>query len=325
MAPAASALWTETEISLLIQAWAEMDAMYPSTRCKRGTGTYLRKLHALFLRRTAVPRTTGGLKHMQYALRDFVLFVHQFDLDRKQDGGHLWFDMDETQRERYRAAVPFKSRGLTSVLGRETFSRLMQMERAQKWIGAEPDNGETTAPPSPPEASSSGEPDQSSASPRLAFSPHLEVEASDAVALDAPEPQEQPSTPKGTQGPKAQPKAAATSVKPKQPKKRKKRRKQYKHRDCNILLESMMELQNKQMRQAFSKLRADVEAEVRRSSGMLKSIISNQLDDPSGGDVAFVTSMLNKQSTKVKARFDQFEEHRTSAEAANRALVGQRF
>ncbi|POM65534.1 Hypothetical protein PHPALM_18732 [Phytophthora palmivora] len=96
-----------------------------------------------------------------------------------------------------------------------------------------------------------------------------------------------------------------------------------KHRECGILLENMMKLQDKKMRRAVSRLRATVEDEIQRSSEMLHSIISNQFEDPnSSGDVAFMTKVLNMQKQQVCDRFNQFEEKRTHDEAANRALLG---
>lgn len=98
-----------------------------------------------------------------------------------------------------------------------------------------------------------------------------------------------------------------------------------KHRECNVLLENMVKLQNNKMRRAVKKLRADIEGEIQRSSEMLRSISSNQPDEEESEDAPFVSKVLDMQLQQVQDRFDQFEEKQNSEEAANRTLLSRGF
>ncbi|KAJ8569242.1 hypothetical protein ON010_g6018 [Phytophthora cinnamomi] len=359
--------WTEHEIDTLVQAWSEVEAKYPLLRCPRGAGTLHAKVYALFSKRCSFTRSPNAVENAKQHIRNFFLFVVQYDRDRQKDGGRLWYDLSVDERERRRGLVPRRARGLTTALGRKAFAKLLKMERVQRWLGAGSDKEIS-------EQERRGEAVQANASflsPRLespqpspitasllstAVSPpsgantpcieqdteniegrfHIpERHRSDSSTCSLQSKSSEECSPMSTASTASQSVPLKTLTRPAPAKNRGKPKKttadlevqsNLKHRDCNILLENMMELHNTKVRRAAGKLRADVEGEIQRSSEMLLSIISNQLKDPkSSGDVAFVTKVLTMQKRQVHDRFNRFEKKRAQDEAECRALVGQRF
>ncbi|GMF15331.1 unnamed protein product [Phytophthora lilii] len=282
------------------------------------------------------------------------MFVHKFNEERRKDGGPLWFDLSVDEREQLRSIVPKRARGLTSSVSSKAFARVMTMERARRWVVGnndstkdQEDNGENfqsgTSFLSPqsetstekstekqPVADASNERD----SPRLSGSNTSSTEHdADRIEDKLPVPPASCSDKTTSNGVRGSVSKESTSVvlkssspKPMYLKMNPDLRPKLKHRDCNILLENMMELQGIKIRRAASKLRSDLEGEIKRSSDMLHSIMSHQFEDPkSNGDVAFVTKVLSMQQQQVRDRFDQFEQKRISDEAALRGLLGQRY
>ncbi|EGZ21788.1 hypothetical protein PHYSODRAFT_329696 [Phytophthora sojae] len=353
--------WTKSEIDILVQAWSEVEAKYPSLRCPRGSGTLNTKVYALFSKRSRFSRSALAVKHTQQHIRNFVLFVDRYDKDRQKDGERRWYQLSVDEREQRRGLVPRRARGLTTALGRSAFAKLLKMERVQRWLGG--GSGEELQQQEQAEAAS---PTSSFHSPR-SESPESEFGASlthtcsplsgdntpgtehDTERIEdhfqIPEPhnsdtstcslhsrsgdEDSPMSTASTASQGVPLKRVSTAEKPGKVKKVKTDMEvqgKLKHRDCNILLENLMQLHNTKMRRAVGKLRADIEGEIQRSSEMLLSILSNQFKDPSrSGDVAFVTKVLGMQKQQVRDRFDRFEMKRAKDEAECRALVGQRF
>ncbi|KAG7376604.1 hypothetical protein PHYPSEUDO_013043 [Phytophthora pseudosyringae] len=340
--------WTETEVNTFVQAWSEVETKYPTLRCPRGAPSFDSKLYALFSKRCAFSRSPTAVNRMKYRMRTFVLFVHQFDEERRQDGGRSWFDLSAAERELRRVMLPPKVRGLTSSVNQEAFARLMKMERVQRWLGeghASVDEklqqqdqvlqsgSSFLSPPSPnagqefvtpsnsttlgtQQGSGNGEGQLSVAAPRCSHN-------SSCSSISSGGDDGLPAFVSGKDPPSTLPSPTEFRGKIQQSKTDPEIRGKIKHRDCSVLLENMMKLQDTKMRRAASKLRADIEREIQRSSEMLHSIISNQFEDPeSSGDVAFMTKVLNMQRQQVCERFDEFEEKRNHDEAANRSLLG---
>ncbi|KAE9040299.1 hypothetical protein PR003_g5372 [Phytophthora rubi] len=360
--------WTEPEIDILVQTWSEVEAKYPLLRCPRGMGTLQAKIYALFSKRSSFSRSTIAVQNAQQHIRNFVLFVDQYDKDRQRDGGRLWYELTVNERERRRGLVPRRVRGLATALGRDAFAKLLKMERVQRWLGggssegvneqeqeaeaeAVPANSSFLSPrphsPQPKPATTSLEgasaflseanvPSTEHETGKIEDDFHIpEPHCSDGSTCslhsksgDEGSPMSTAST--ASQGAPSNPFTLSSAAKSQGKAKRvltgPEVQSQLKHRDCNILLENMMELNNTKMRRAVSKLRADIEEEIQRTSEMLLSIIRQQFKDPkSSGDVAFVTKVLDMQRQQVHDRFDRFEEKRAKDEAECRALVGQRF
>ncbi|KAI9993214.1 hypothetical protein PInf_015285 [Phytophthora infestans] len=266
--------WTEVEVNILIQTWAEVEAKYPLLRCPRGSVTLHSKMYALYSKRCPFVRSSTAVNRMKNHMRIFILFVHKFDESSRQRGERLWFDYNPKER---RANAPMRLRGLATTVNQKSYARLMTMERAQRWlVGSSEENQQ-------------GDDGMLRSETRL-MPPVSAGRASigDELSLSS-----EVSTPCTEQ-------------------------------DCHILLENVMKLQDEKMRQAVSKLRADVADEVQRSSEMLLSIIRNQFEDAeSSGDVAFVTKVLDMQTQQIQERFDQFQEKQTRQDAAHRALIGE--
>ncbi|KAE9132489.1 hypothetical protein PF010_g3152 [Phytophthora fragariae] len=362
--------WTEPEIDILVQTWSEVEAKYPLLRCPRGMGTLQAKIYALFSKRSSFSRSTIAVQNAQQHIRNFVLFVDQYDKDRRRDGGRLWYELTVNERERRRGLVPRRVRGLATALGRDAFAKLLKMERVQRWLGGGSSEGlneqeaeaKAEAVPanssflSPRPQSHRPTPTTTSFEGGFAFSPlsganmsstdyetgkieddfHIpEPHCSDGSTCSVHSKSGDEGSPMSTastasQGAPSNPFTLSSAAKSREKAKRvligPEVQNQLKHRDCNILLENMMELNNTKMRRAVSKLRADIEEEIQRTSEMLLSIIRHQFKDPkSSGDVAFVTKVLDMQRQQVHDRFDRFEEKRVKDEAECRALVGQRY
>ncbi|KAG7376605.1 hypothetical protein PHYPSEUDO_013044 [Phytophthora pseudosyringae] len=344
--------WTESEITTLVQAWSEVEAKYPLLRCQRGTGTLHAKMYALFSRRSSFPRSSTAVEHAKQHIRGFVLFVINHDKERQQDGGRLWFDLSVGERNQRRRLVPRRSRGLTMAVSKETFVKLLKMERVQRWLGGNstsvskeeqgdaqdaPSNTSFLLPSNQSEQHEGGSsvhdlcpltPKREQDGEELEEKFHIPVQdRSDTSTCSLGSDSDDDGSPMpSSSNPPPSDMLRLTRGEKKKPTTGLELPFQLKHRDCNILLESMMELQNKKMRRAVSKLRADVEGEVERSSEMLLSIITNHFKDPgSSGDVAFVTKVLNMQKQQLQDRFDQFDAKRVRDEATNRALLGQRY
>jgi hypothetical protein len=356
--------WTEPEVNVLVQAWSEVEAKYPSLRCQRGAGTLHSKLFALFSRRSTFARSSNALEHTKNQIRTFFLFVVKHDQERRKEGGRLWFDLSVQEREQRRKLVPRRARGLTTALSQDAFAALLKMERVQRWLGGVP----APAGELKPEAHDI-RPDSSFLSPsQLELKPATRSPSASLVGSlspisesntasteqDAEKWEEEPPAPARQRSdsstcslhsdseddgsPPATPRksvstedGSSSSATPryeravKTTKTEDKLRLPPKHRECTILIENMMELQSKKVRRAASKLRADIEGEVQRSAEMLRSIISHQFEDPeSSGDVAFVTKVLKMQQQQVSDRFDQFEEKRARDEDVTRGLLGKR-
>ncbi|KAG6610948.1 uncharacterized protein IUM83_08125 [Phytophthora cinnamomi] len=354
--------WNETEIDILVQVWSEVEAKYPALRCSRGAGTLHAKLYAQFSKRCKFTRSSCAVNRAKNRLRIFALFVTKFNEDRRKEGERLWFELSVEEREQRRALLPANIRGLTTSVSQKTFATLLTMERAQRWLESAPadvkqvddpmDDRSTLSflsslPPSPhlalptevPKDQDDGEHDLSS----MFESTHPSTEqcakeAEDQLSIGGSE--SSLCSPLSSFGddksskesnfkrfkPRVQVSPRTHTPEEKETAGQEPQRK-LKHRECNALLENMIKLQNKIMRRAESKLRADIEDEVQRSSEMLRSISSNQSDEDveGNGDAAFVAKVLDMQLQQVQNRFDEFEEWQVREEAANRALLAQRF
>lgn len=279
--------WTETEISLLVEAWSEMEAKYPWMVHPRQANALQSKVYAHFSKRCAYSRSALAVKQMKNRLRNIVMFVHKFNQDRRKRGERTWYDLSKEER---RALAPTKLWVSALALNRETYERLMSMDRAQRWVG-------------------DGKSDNSFISPDFAC-PSLSGSST-------------PSTEQGGEDKVPVAVAQHADIRPRStfdhgfgfPTK-------LKHRDCNILLDNMLKLQVKKMHQSMAKLREDIEGEIQTSCEMLLSIITNQFDDAqSRGDVAFMTKVLDMQKQQITDEFERFEDKRSRDEAASRALL----
>ncbi|ETM01530.1 hypothetical protein L917_01907 [Phytophthora nicotianae] len=315
--------WTETEISVLIQTWAEVEAKYPILqRGSVGSVTIHSKMYALYSKRCPFARSSSAVNRAKNLLRIFVLFVHQFNEERRQKGERLWFDINVTER---RDAAPMKLRGLAVTVNQEAYARLMTMERARRWLAATAEVKQERPRLTQLEAAGVSNGDELSLSSE-ASTPCTEQGADKSesrASIAAPQRSSSSScSPSSLFGDDSELSCSSSSNTTKSHKKPELPAK-LKHRDCNILLESMMKLQAEKMRHAVTKLRTDIIGALQHSSEMLLSIISNQFEEPeSSGDIAFVTKVLNMQKQQVRDRFDQFEEKQTRQEAENRALIG---
>ncbi|OWZ08074.1 hypothetical protein PHMEG_00019444 [Phytophthora megakarya] len=332
--------WTEAEIDILVQAWSEVDAKYPLLRCPRGAGTLHSKVFALYSKRCTFPRSSSAVNHTKHSIRNFVLFVHKFNEDRRKDGGREWFDLSDAEKKQFRPLLERRLWGLAFTIKQKTFARLMAMDRAHRWLG---EVGSTNDRPSEIQVLQAGS--TTALAQPIQLSP-LSESSSLSTERNAEKGDEQvsfvtlrsrsnscSSQSSGDDGkalefgtsknlPRISPSATELLGKPKPVQDDSQICGKIKHRECGILLESMMQLQEKKMSRAVTKLRASIEDQIHRSSEMLNSIISNQFDDPgSSGDVAFMAKVLNMQKQQVCDRFDQFEENRAHEEAANRALL----
>ncbi|GMF29600.1 unnamed protein product [Phytophthora fragariaefolia] len=333
--------WTETEINILVQAWSEVEAKYPSLRCPRGAGTLHAKLFSVFSKRCKFFRSSSAVNRTKNRLRNFTLFVRKYNEDRQKDGGRKWFDLSVDEREQRRKMLPAKIRGMTSSVSKKAFATLLTMDRAQRWLGgnasADNENGNTNTtlntsvvaslPPSPLStamlkdqetsgegisslkelSSPSSEQQMNEVEDRLSADDYNSGSCSPLSVFDGDDLPTSKSSP---------PKLQVSSTKSqKEIKKAKGSQRQLKHRDCNVLLENMMKLQNKKIRRTVSKLRAEIEYEIQRSSGMLRSIISNHSEEAvDSDDAAFVRKVLDVQLEQVQDYFDQFDEERTNEE-----------
>ncbi|KAG4055834.1 hypothetical protein PC123_g9082 [Phytophthora cactorum] len=350
--------WTETEINAVVDTWSEVEAQYPFLRNERGKSNLHAKMYALYSQRITFPRTSNAVQNCKQHIREFVLFVAKYDTERQKDGGRLWFDLSVRERDQRRGLVPRRPRGLATSLSKKAFAKLLQMERVQRWLGGntvakdEEQQEETqevqfntsfTSPVQPdpdtkpsfrPRAGSFGVLNVGDFFPlpestaeqedELEEKSHVPVQdrsdtstcslySEDEDSLQStPESLTMPSTTRAEEDTKKS--TTDLGLRP-----------TLKHRDCKLLLEKMMEFQDKTKRRAVAKLRAEIESEIQRNSEMLMSIISDQFEDPeSSEDVAVLTTVLNKQKQQVQDRFEQLEVERARDEAANRALLSQR-
>ncbi|KAK1932353.1 hypothetical protein P3T76_012347 [Phytophthora citrophthora] len=349
--------WTEKEISILVQAWSEVEEKYPLLICERGMGSLHSKMYALFSQRSTFPRSSLAVNHAKNHIRGFVLFVAKYDKERLKDGGRLWFDLSLEERKERHKLVPRRSRGLMTAMSKETFGKLLKMERVQRWLdgdavvgGQEQTQAEHVEPESKTKLPMKRKTD--SVSYTCGISPpvfpnkkqlveELEEkhcfpvqERSDTStcslysdndedsAFSTPGREENPSPSSMDSNKDA---GSAFTTPEREEKLPVEFQSNVKHRDCYLLLENMMKLQVKKMHRSVSQLRAKIDSTVKQCSEMLISIIRNQFDDPeSNSDVAFVKKVFNMQQQQIRDRFDQFKEKRTREEADNRAILGQR-
>ncbi|KAF4040883.1 hypothetical protein GN244_ATG06925 [Phytophthora infestans] len=323
--------WTEVEVNILIQTWAEVEAKYPLLRCPRGSVTLHSKMYALYSKRCPFVRSSTAVNRMKNHMRIFILFVHKFDESSRQRGERLWFDYNPKER---RANAPMRLRGLATTVSQKSYARLMTMERAQRWLvgsseeSQQGDDGmlrsETRLMP-PVSAGRASTGDELSLSSEVS-TPCTEqgVDKGEShTFVEAPRHSRSSSYSPSSSFDEESEMSASSIPKMANPREKFRKLELPEHRDCHILLENVMKLQDEKMRQAVSKLRADVADEVQRSSEMLLSIIRNQFEDAeSSGDVAFVTKVLDMQTQQIQERFDQFQEKQTRQDAAHRALIG---
>ncbi|KAG1696413.1 hypothetical protein DVH05_018545 [Phytophthora capsici] len=330
--------WTEKEINVLVQAWSEVEDKYPLLRCERGSGSLHTEMYALFSQRSSFPRSSLAVNHAKNHIRGFVLFVVKHDKERLKDGGRLWFDLSLEERRKRSNLVPRRSRGLTTALSKEAFGKLLEMERVQRWLEGDAVVDEKEVVQAESNAKLSMKRKAKADSPvfpnkkqvveeleeKSRFPVHERSDTSTCSlysdndqdsAVSTPEREQNPSVSSASSTPEREEKSSALNLQA-----------NLKHRDCYLLLENMMELQVKKMHRAVSKLRAKIDSQVKRSSEMLLSIIRNQVEDPeSSSDVAFVKKVFQMQQQQIRDRFDQFNEKRSREEAANRAILGQRY
>ncbi|KAF4040884.1 hypothetical protein GN244_ATG06926 [Phytophthora infestans] len=343
--------WTETEITAIIDSWSEVETKHPLLSSEHGKNrqNLHAKMYALYSQRIAYPRTSCSVQNCKQTIREFVLFVASYDKERLEDGGRLWFDLSFRERHQRRGLVPRRPRGLATSLNKEAYTKLLKMERAQRWLAGnslakiEEEHQETRGEqlkssfisPVQPGLDSERRVGSFGVSTMGDFYPLPEAVADQEDAMEEKShSQVQDRSDTSTCSLYSEDEDSLRSSTPeslirvqdtKEVKTDAGLRPSLKHRDCKLLLERMMAFQNRTKRRAVAKLRAGIESEIERNSEMLLSIVSSQSEDPeSRKDVAFLTKVLSMQRQQVQDRFDQFEAERIHEEAANRALVSQR-
>ncbi|RLN70384.1 hypothetical protein BBJ28_00018677 [Nothophytophthora sp. Chile5] len=317
--PSTKQPWTESEVTLLVQAWRQVATKWPPLQRRWEAGTFEDKVHTLLSQRSRFLHSPAAILRQQKRILEFGKLVHRFNEARRVEGGRLWFDLTTEERERVKPLAMTRLTLLTT-LNRESFATLVKMGvltepslESPAPLGSQQVQDQAPDASLHPQGSQSSPPaaiahgavlnqvnDASRGGPRARSHKTLQQERSPASS--------RPSGDQVEQG-------AARKRHPKA-----------KHRECKDLLVSLMERQNKIFQRAVQDLRADLEGDIQRNAEMLRSIASDRFEGPgSSGDANFVARLLETKQRQVRDRFERFQEARARDGASNRAHVEQCF
>ncbi|EGZ21789.1 hypothetical protein PHYSODRAFT_247300 [Phytophthora sojae] len=80
------------------------------------------------------------------------------------------------------------------------------------------------------------------------------------------------------------------------------------HQECNTLYEEVEQLQNKQFKQNITRLRTDIERDIRLSADTIRAVFFERLGEPGqSGDATFVANILEGQQRRIHERLVQFQ------------------
>ncbi|KAE9350427.1 hypothetical protein PR003_g5373 [Phytophthora rubi] len=85
------------------------------------------------------------------------------------------------------------------------------------------------------------------------------------------------------------------------------------HEECNVLCEDMEQLQKKQLKQGITRLRTDIERDIRISADMIRPIFFEHFGDPGqNGDATFIANALEGQQRRIHEHFVKFQRDQCS-------------
>ncbi|RLN68229.1 hypothetical protein BBJ28_00006038 [Nothophytophthora sp. Chile5] len=311
--------WTESEVTLLVRAWRQVDTKGPSLQRRWAAGRFEEKMHTLLSQRSRFLHSPASIHRQQMRILEFGKLVHRFNEARRAEGGRLWFDLTTEERERGKPLAMTRL-ALVTTLNRESFDTLVEMkvlmERGLESPAAlDSQQAQDQAP------DTSLRPQCSQSSPPAAIAHSAVLNQGNEASRERPRVRshkalQQERSPASGRPSGGQVKQGAA----------RKRHPKAKHRECKDLLVSLMEQQNKRFQRAVQNLRADIEGDIQRSAEMLRSVASDRFEGPgSSGDANFVARLLETKQRQVRGRFDRLQEAREREEASNWAHVEQCF
>ncbi|KAL3661541.1 hypothetical protein V7S43_013301 [Phytophthora oleae] len=124
--------WTEEEMSMLIEAWKEVETKakgFHPTRNKV-SGGFDHRIVQLLPQRFSKRRTACAISVQRYKLYEAIRSINHFDEKQQSAGGQLWFNLSKEERSN---SMPVRIRKTGNILTQESYNTLVKLKSVRKW------------------------------------------------------------------------------------------------------------------------------------------------------------------------------------------------
>ncbi|KAG1696412.1 hypothetical protein DVH05_018544 [Phytophthora capsici] len=125
--------WTEEEMSILIEAWKQVEVNakdFHPTRNKVSGGCDHRIMQRLPQRFTQ-RRTACAISVQRYKVYEVIRAINQFDEKQQSIGGQLWVNL--SKEERAKVPMPARVRKTSNLLTQKSYNMLLKLKSVRKW------------------------------------------------------------------------------------------------------------------------------------------------------------------------------------------------